>query len=183
MAPSPGVARPRLPDPLLAAGPSSSRSENSRPPARTHLSSAWGVLACHHTGRRTCGLGCNRPFLLLDLEVVPCQSMSSCTNTCWRHSACCFLPVLNRWRQVGGGSPTRSSSQTPPALHLLTRPAGVPGSFPDEEALVTAARNFGYVFRSTHAGHHPDGAWGRVCVPGPGHDGLQQRPQADVSAG
>ena len=48
---------------------------------------------------------------------------------------------------MGGGSPTRSSSQTPP------RPAPpwpdqlvYQAASPDEEALVTAARNFGYVF-------------------------------------
>ena len=48
---------------------------------------------------------------------------------------------------MGGGSPTRSSSQTPARLappwpdQLVYQAAS-----PDEEALVTAARNFGYVF-------------------------------------
>ena len=186
--PTLGMAGPGLPrcSPASSQGPLIPTRELPGPQPEPHLASATeGVLACHRTGRRrTYGLGCNRPFLLLYLEVMPAQE--TVVPQIHVGNFLYLFPPCAKQVETGGwwvSNKVKLSDPCPPCP-ALARPASVPGSFPRRGGTSHSSPKFWLRVPGTHAGqHHPDGAGGGVRVSGPGHDGLQQHPQADVSAG
>lgn len=147
MPPTLGMAGPGLPrcSPASSQGPLIPIRELPGPRPEPHLASATeGVLACHRTGRRrTYGLGCNRSFLLLYLEVMPAQE-TVVPQIHIGHFLYLFPPCAKQV-ETGGwwvSNKVKLSDPSPPWPDQLVYQA----ASPDEEALVTAARNFGYVF-------------------------------------